>query len=122
MKRAALSVLAILLSPFAEKNPVKALSSVAPIVLSMSRVTVAVFTAVDAYRLATAKSVGWPEATLAIALVFALPVLSALNKVSPQEVVAFGAKIIERFGVGDVGQASYEPHAWASGDPHEGIL
>lgn len=107
MKRAALAVLAVLLSPFAEKNPVRALSSVAPIVLSMSRVTVAVFTAVDAYRLATAKTIGWPEATLAMALVFALPVLAALSKVSPSEVVAFGAKIIERFGVGDVAQAPF---------------
>lgn len=107
MTRALMAILAVLLSPFAEKNPVKALSSVAPIVLSMSRVTVAVFTAVDAYRLATAKSIGWPEATLAIALVFALPVLSALNKVSPQEVVAFGARIIERFGVGDVAQPPF---------------
>lgn len=107
MKRAALAVLATLLSPFAEKNPVKALSNVAPIVLSMSRVTVAVFTVVDAYRLATAKTIGWPEATLAIALVFALPILAALSKVSPSEVVAFGAKIVERFGVGDVAQMPF---------------
>ncbi len=115
MKRAALAVLATLLSPFAEKNPVKALSNIAPIVLSMSRVTVAVFTAVDAYRLATAETIGWPEATLAIALVFALPVLAALSKVSPEEIVAFGAKIIERFGEGDVAQPPFPGM-----DMHEG--
>jgi hypothetical protein len=99
MKRTLLTVLAVLLSPFAEKNPVRALSSIAPIVLSMSRITVAVFTAVNAYRLAIAPAIGWPEATLAIALVFALPVLAALSKLSPGEVVAFGTKIVERFGV-----------------------
>ena len=72
-----------------------------------SRITVAVFTAVDASRLATAQTLGWPEVTLAIALVFALPVLAALNKVSPSEVVAFGGKILERFGVGAVAQPPY---------------
>lgn len=98
---------AIVLSPIAEKNPVKALSSLAPIVLSMSRITVLVFTIVDASRLATAEMIGWPEVTLAIALVFALPVLAALNKVSASEVVAFGGKILERFGVGAVAQPPY---------------
>lgn len=122
MKRAALSVLAVAISPLAEKNPLRALSSVAPVVLSMSRVTVAVFTGVDAYRLARATTIGWPEVTLAIALVFALPVLSALGKVSAPEVVAFGAKMIERFGVGDVAAAPYTPNEWASGDPQAGHL
>ena len=102
-----MKVAAIVLSPIAEKNPVKALSSLAPIVLSMSRITVAVFTAVVAYRLANAATIGWPEATLAIALVFALPVLAALNKLSPSEVVAFGERIIERFGVGGTAQPPF---------------
>lgn len=107
MRTTLLKILATLLSPFAEKNPVKALSSYAPLVLSMSRITVAVFTGVVSWRLAHAPTIGWPEATLAISLVFALPVLAALSKVSPSEVVAFGSKIIDRFGVGDVAQAPY---------------
>jgi hypothetical protein len=124
-KRALQQFAATVLSPIAEKNPVKALSSIAPVVLSGSRITVGVFTAVDAYRLAHAATIGWPEVTLAIALVFALPVLAGLSKVAPAEAIAFGEKILDRFGVGDVGKApppAFEPHEWKSGDPDAGAL
>lgn len=93
---------AFIISPLAEKNPIKTYSSCAPIVLSMSRIAVATFVVVDAIRLAHAVAIGWPEATLAIGLVFALPVLRALDKVSPHEVLAFGSIMMNRFGVGDV--------------------
>jgi hypothetical protein len=98
---------AMIISPLAEKNPLKSMSSIAPIVLSMSRITVAVFTCVVASRIAYATTIGWPEATLAMAIIFAIPVLRALDKVSPQEVISFGTKIVERFGVGDVAQPPF---------------
>lgn len=100
-------LLVMLVSPVAEKNPVKTLASVAPVVFSMSRITVAVFTYVDAVRIAHAPTIGWPEATLALGNIFALPLLAALGKVSPSEVLAFGEKIVGRFGVGEVAQPPF---------------
>jgi hypothetical protein len=101
-----LHVLAFLLSPWLEKNPMKLLTWLSPIMLSCARITVSVFTYVMARRLLDTKTaIGWPEMIGMIGLVFALPILAALEKVSPQDVIAFGAKIIERFGVGGVAQA-----------------
>ena len=93
-------IVATLVSPLTEKNPVKVMSSITPVVFSMSRIIVAVFAMVDAYRLAHAVTIGWPEAAITIAVIFALPVLAALSKVSAAEVVGFGKQILERFGVG----------------------
>lgn len=116
-------ILAFIVSPISEKNPVKVLSSFAPIMLSGSRITVAVFTYVIARRLLETKvAIGWPESTMVLGLIFALPLLAALEKMSPADVVAFGTKIVERFGIGDVAQAAFVPHQWAVGDPEEGIL
>ncbi len=94
----------VLFSAIAEKNPIKALSVDAPVSLSMSRITVLVFTIAMADRLTHAKALGWPEATLSIALVLALPLLTALSKLSPREVALFGTALLARFGVGDVAQ------------------
>lgn len=101
------SAAVFVISPLAEKNPVKMYASEAHVVLSMSRIAVATFLVVDAIRLAHVTAIGWPEATLAIGIVFALPILRALDKVSPHEVLAFGAGIISRFGVGDVAQPPF---------------
>lgn len=117
-----LAILAAVLSPVMEKNPVKLMSAVTPFVFSMSRISVAVFTAVDAYRIAMAQSIGWPEATLALGCMFAIPLLRALDKVSAQEALAFGTEIVKRFGVGDAapphaGMDSNEEGAYHDDDP-----
>lgn len=101
-------LLAMILSPIAEKNPVKLLASDAPVTLSMSRISVGVLIVALVHRLwAPTTPMGWPEATLGIGLVFAPVVLTALGKISPDEVVAFGEHIIDRFGVGDVAKPPY---------------
>ncbi|MDP1859697.1 MAG: hypothetical protein Q8K82_13560 [Gemmatimonadaceae bacterium] len=116
-------VLAFLVSPISEKNATKVLASFAPIMLSGSRVTVAVFAYVMAKRLLETKTaMGWPESTIVLGLIFALPILAALEKVSPQDVVAFGEKIVGRFGLGDVAKAPFTPHEWADGNPQDGDL
>jgi hypothetical protein len=91
-----------LLSPWAEKNPARAMSVDAPYVFSMSRAIVTAFAYGMYQQMRTAGIAGWPEATLCIALVYAIPVLNALSKVSAQEVVAFGSNLINRFGIGEV--------------------
>ncbi|MDB4878095.1 MAG: hypothetical protein JWM41_4541, partial [Gemmatimonadetes bacterium] len=44
----------------------------------------------------------WPDATLAIAIVLALPILGALERVHPQDVVELAKTLVTRFGVGGV--------------------
>ena len=43
---------------------------------------------------------GWPDATLSIAIVLALPLLAALERVKPTEVLAFAKTLVNRFGIG----------------------
>ena len=98
------AVLFAVLSPLAEKNPARFAMVDTPFVFSMSRVIVACFSYGMFRQLQYAGIAGWPEATLCIALVYAIPILDALSKVSPQEVLAFGKAIIDRLGIGEVRQ------------------
>ncbi len=93
------TVLAIL-SPLMEKNPLKL--HAAPVVLSMSRLIVLAFAAGMLRQLWGAGIAGWPEATLAIAIVLALPVLNALDRSNPHQVLSLARELVGRFGVGDV--------------------
>lgn len=90
------------LSPLAEKNPSRVLAVDAPFVFSISRIIVTVFSYGMYRQMRTAGIAGWPEATLCIALVYAIPILDALSKVSVAEVVEFGRAIVARFGIGAV--------------------
>ncbi len=85
-----------------EKNPFKRLGLNVPVVVSAMRVTIMLFTVVDLYRLATIPVIGWPDATLAIAIVLAHPLVSALERMKPEATVGLVKALVARFGVGEV--------------------
>lgn len=95
------SMVVALLSPLHEKNPAKTDAVDAPVVFSMSRVVVLAFAWAMLYQIRHAGIVGWPEATLCIFIVIALPLLAALERVSPAAVLDFGRAVLERVGVGE---------------------
>jgi hypothetical protein len=102
------------LSPLLEKNVLKNLVVEVPLVFSMSRLIVLAFAVGMLRQLWHAGVAGWPEATLAIAIVLALPVLGAVEHVQPEQVTELARALLSRFGVGDarrVGSvyASQEP-------------
>jgi hypothetical protein len=108
------TILLALVTPLLEKNVVKTLASDAPFVFSMSRVIVLAFAIGELRQMWRAGIAGWPEATLAIAIVLALPLLGALERARPAEVLELGKTLFSRFGVGDV---SREPSKF---DDHRG--
>ena len=101
-------------TPLLEKNVLKTLALDTPVVFSMSRVMVLAFGVALLRQIWTHAITGWPEATLAIAIVLATPILGALERVKPADVVEFAKTLVDRFGIGDVPQASVkyevEPH------------
>jgi hypothetical protein len=88
------------LSPLLEKNALKTLALDVPVVFSMSRVIVIAFAVAILRQIWRAGIAGWPDATLAIAVVLALPLLSAFERVKPQDVVDLANALVSRFGVG----------------------
>ena len=98
----ALAVLMAVITPLLEKNPAKALATPnSAFVFSMSRLIVLAFATAmlrDVWRSGVS---GWPDATLAISIVLALPLLGALDRASPEQVLALGNALIGRFGIGD---------------------
>src|SRR5690348_6611535 len=98
----ALAVLMSLVTPLLEKNPAKALATPgSAFVFSMSRVIVLAFAAAMLRQLWYTGVNGWPDATLSIAIVLALPLLGALDRATPEQVLALGGALIGRFGIGD---------------------
>src|SRR5689334_6346789 len=98
----ALAVLMALITPLLEKNPAKALATPASaFVFSMSRLVVVAFATAMLRQLWQHGAGGWPDATLSIAIVLALPLLGALDRVSPEQVLAFGGALMGRFGLGE---------------------
>jgi hypothetical protein len=91
-----------LLTPLLEKNVTKTLGVELPMVFSMSRVILLGFAVALLHQIWRAGIAGWPDATLAIAVVLALPLLAALERVKPSEAVAFAATLVNRFGIGGV--------------------
>jgi hypothetical protein len=95
-----------LLTPLFEKNPskMKTLSRCqVPMVLSMARVIVLLFAAVMLAHVRNAGVTGWPAATLSIAIVLAIPFLSALERIRPEQAVKVMETVVNRFGVGSTG-------------------
>jgi hypothetical protein len=88
------------LTPLVEKNALKTVSVDVPFVFSMSRSIVLAFACAMLRQIWHAGIAGWPDATLAIAIVLALPLLAALEAVPSSQVVDFGKLLLERFGVG----------------------
>jgi hypothetical protein len=96
----ALAVVTALLTPLLEKNVVKTFGIDVPLVFSMSRVIVLAFAAAMLHQIWHSGIAGWPDATLSIAIVLALPLLAALEHVKPTEVLGFAKTLVNRFGVG----------------------
>ena len=96
------SGLLIVTTPLVEKNPAKVLAVRAPIVLSMARVIVLACAAAMLHQVWHAGVAGWPESTLAISIVLALPIVNALERVRPSDVLAVAQALIGRFGEGAV--------------------
>ena len=90
-----------LLTPLLEKNVVKTIGLDVPLVFSMSRLVVLAFACGMLRQIWKAGVAGWPEATLAIAIVLALPVLGAIERVAPEQVLELVKVLIGRFGIGD---------------------
>ena len=104
----ALAVLMAIITPLLEKNPAKALATPgSAFVFSMSRLIVLAFAAAMLRQVWHGGVGGWPDATLSIAIVLALPLLGALDRVSPEQVLALGGALIGRFGIGDARIASW---------------
>jgi hypothetical protein len=75
------------LTPLLEKNVAKTFAVDVPLVFSMGRVVVLAFCIGMLRHIWQASVIGWPDATLAMAVVLALPVFSALDRVAPDRVV-----------------------------------
>ena len=90
------------LTPLLEKNVVKRLAVEAPVVFSMSRLIVLAFAAGILRQIWRAGVAGWPEATLSISIVLAMPILGALERAKPAEVIALAKVLVRRFGIGGV--------------------
>ena len=93
-------------TPLLEKNVIKTLSLDVPVVFSMSRVIVLAFAAAMLRQIWRSGIAGWPESTLAIAIVLAMPVLGAIERVSPAHVLELARTMLGRFGVGGVRRAA----------------
>src|SRR5437868_14314238 len=98
--RAARTVFLAALTPLLEKNVVKTLSLDVPLVFSMGRLIVLGFAAAMLRQIWRSGIAGWPEATLSIAVVLALPFLGALDRVKPAEVLEVTRALLARFGAG----------------------
>jgi hypothetical protein len=104
----ALAVLMAVITPLLEKNPAKALTTPgSAFVFSMSRLIVLAFAAAMLRQVWQTGVGGWPDATLSIAIVLALPLLGALDRVTPDQVLALGGALIGRFGIGDARLAGW---------------
>ena len=108
----ALAVLLAIITPLLEKNPAKALATPGAFVFSMSRLIVLAFAAAMLRQVWNTGVSGWPDATLAIAIVLALPLLGALDRASPEQVLALGGALVGRFGIGEARLAG-----WGDGEP-----
>lgn len=104
LKLALKSIGLVLGTPLAEKNPLKVVTVAdVPVVLSMARLIIVAFAVVLIRYIALNGVVTWPVATLCIADILALPVVSRLEQLPPERAVELMQQVIGRFGVGAVG-------------------
>ena len=92
------------LTPVLEKNVVKTMAIDSKLVLSMSRLIAVAFAVVTLKEFWHAGIEGWPDATLGIAVVLALPVMNAIGRANPDEVVALTRVLIARMGTREPGK------------------
>jgi hypothetical protein len=100
ISRATATILVATLTPLVEKNPTKLTSSAAPLVFSMTRLIVLAFAIGLLHQIWFAGVVAWPEATLAIARVHALPHHGARERAPPPHLQDRANALLGRFGVG----------------------
>lgn len=96
------SVVLALLTPLLEKNPHKTRVSRChvPVVLSMARLVVLLFAAAMLRQIYLAGIAGWPEATVCIAVVLAIPLLAALEHFSPEQAMQLMQSLVQKMGDG----------------------
>lgn len=98
-------VVEAVITPLLEKNPRKTVVLTANefrMVISMSRVVVLCFAVVMLAQIRYAGVAGWPDATLCITVVLALPLLSALEKLPPDATLDTFTALLGRVGRGGV--------------------
>jgi hypothetical protein len=103
--RMARALVLALVTPLLEKNPSKTATfslCYVPMVLSMARVIVLLFALVMLEQVRRSGVSAWPTAALCIAIVWALPVLNALERVSAEDTIAVAKALFRRVGVGGV--------------------
>jgi hypothetical protein len=106
------------LTPLLEKNVLKTKGLNVPFCFSMSRLIVLAFAAGVLRQIWSAGIAGWPDATLAIAIVLAIPVLGALERANSAQVLDLFKTLLERVGEGDVRRvASVYAEGLASREP-----
>ena len=108
--------LLIVTTPLVEKNPAKAVTTKAPVVLSMARVVVLGFAVAMLRQVWLAGIAGWPDATVSISVVLALPIVGALERVAPSDVVSLAQSLVGRFGAGGV-RPAWSAYAAAPAEP-----
>ena len=99
-------------TPLLEKNAAKALTARAlnvPMVFSMARVIVLAFAIAIVHQVWRVGIAGWPEATVSIAIVLAVPLLGALEHAKPAEVIALAKALAGRLGIGSTRGAAGKP-------------
>jgi hypothetical protein len=84
------------LTPVLEKNVVKTLAMDSPLVVSMSRLIAMVFAAVVLREYWQTGIDGWPDATVGIATVIALPMMNAIERAKPDDVMAITRLLLAR--------------------------
>ena len=100
------TVAAILLSPIAEKNPVKVWSYRAPVVLSAERIIAMGAFAAWVHIAYTQPALlnGWPLSTFGVFVVLALPITRALSRAPVAATIDFAKTLVGRFGRGAAAQ------------------
>ena len=89
------------ITPLLEKNAIKTLAVDVPLVFSMSRIVVLAFATGMVRQLWKAGIASWPEATVTMTIVLALPMLGALERAKPEQTLDVLKSLVGRFGIGD---------------------
>lgn len=90
----------VVLSPIAEKQPLKVLAVDAPVVLSFRRVALAAIIYAFIRQMGTAGLAGWPEVTFAALILLVVLFLGAFEKASTADAVGVLTHLVDKFGVG----------------------
>ena len=101
-RRTARGAALAIVTPLLEKNVLKTIPLDIPVIFSMSRVILLAFACAMLRQVWRAGIAGWPEASLSIAIVLALPVFGAIDRVSPTETLELAKVLLSRFGEGAV--------------------